>query len=283
MSDCIDCGQRLDPVLTEQGYAAHPGCRQDEWAVDDALREALAARICRHAAARGHDRPQTVTFSGIGHPCRRRIGYEALGWCKPPRPSEADTDPLPALIGVGGHLVFAEAFGGDRQYLTEAAVDVDGVTGQLDLYDVLGKTIIDWKFVGGTRLRKYRSEGPSQQYRVQVNCYALGLERAGYEVERVAIAFVPRSGSLREMHVRAAPYDRQLALAALARLEAVIALAAALNVDDFPQRWALVKATPTDCAWCPWYRPYSTDLGVACPGDSFDRPATDRSIQSLLP
>jgi hypothetical protein len=71
------------------------------------------------------------------------------------------------------------------------------------------------------------------------------------------------------MHIELFDYDEAAALSALARLDSVYELLSTIDVETTPEMWALIPSTPSRmCMYCPYYRPFSTDLSVACSGDT---------------
>ncbi|MGI5178652.1 hypothetical protein ACQEVZ_20180 [Dactylosporangium sp. CA-152071] len=210
--------------------------------------------------------------SEIGVDCMRRIAYKLLGT----QPANDTADPWFAFVGSSVHDGLAYAIdqyqrlvlsrtGENLRYLIENRVQVtldeNGINGSCDLFDRDLFRVVDHKIVGETALRKYREQGPSTVYRKQVHIYGLGWENAGYEVREVAIAFYPRSNYLDNLHVWAEPYDRQIALDALNRLDSIRQLAAALPPNLIP-----AQPDPAGCAWCDFYRPGGPADATGCPG-----------------
>lgn len=210
--------------------------------------------------------------SEIGHPCARRVGYILLDHEKV-NDAPGDTPWLPT-IGTAVHAWLEEQFVAANvadqplRWLTELRVDVGTlagvpITGHCDLYDRVTATAIDWKIVGATTLKKYRSKGPGDQYRTQIHLYGRGLTRRGLPVDTVAIAFLPRNGELRDAYIWHEPYDEQVALDGLERAEGVALATGQLGVEALTH-------LPTASAWCnrcPFYRADSQDLAAGCPGD----------------
>ena len=170
----------------------------------------------------------------------------------------------------------AATFGGtlSRPAISKKRVTVDDGThtgfrlaGSCDAYDTRTNTVIDHKVVGDTAMRRYKTEGVREQYRVQANLYALGFENGGYKPETVALAFYPRGGMLAGLWVWTDVYDRQVALDALKRLGSIRDLVLALDPESRPDMWDHIPATPSSaCRWCPWFAPGATDLSSGCPG-----------------
>lgn len=216
--------------------------------------------------------------SEAGVECPRRLAYRLMNWTKPEgnTPQQPGGDPWPSTVGTAVHAWLADTFGKDtsgrwlvENWLRIAPPLVPG--GSCDLYDTHTETVIDWKIVGPTSMRNYKNNGPRRQYVVQAHLYGLGWELAGRHPKRVALAFLPRGGYLSGMWVWSEPYDRQIALDALARLGSIRDLTEAITAAGqigYSAGWELIPAEPShSCAWCPWYRPGSADLTSGCPGD----------------
>lgn len=131
------------------------------------------------------------------------------------------------------------------RWITEATVTVGTVggteiTGSTDLFDPETGTVLDYKCVGTTTLRKARAHGPSQQYRTQAALYSLGWTAQGYEVKKNVIWFLPRNSiSLRDGYWWEAPPDVQAAREALDRAnrihDALSQLGHAAVLDSQPE------------------------------------------------
>jgi hypothetical protein len=196
-----------------------------------------------------------IGFSEIGAGCERRLAYRLQH-----APRVNHPDPLPSLVGIGGHLALSELFTrrdcGAGRYLIEERVSYRGFSGTVDLYDRLLRLAVDWKFKPVSKIKRIRRGGPSVDYVVQLQLYGAALRERGESVDEVALAFVPVDSSLNDIYIWRTPFDPAVAEAAVARLEA-------LN-DKKP---AEVTATPSPlCGWCDWHRPGSTNLSIACPG-----------------
>lgn len=124
------------------------------------------------------------------------------------------------------------------RYLPETRVTVGNVngipiTGSIDLFDIASGTVIDYKIVGTTTLKKSKAHGASVQYQRQGMLYAKGMEDAGYTVTSVAILFLPRNSiSLSEAYPWQAPYNRQTALDTLEHADSIAKAIAALGLDQ---------------------------------------------------
>lgn len=262
--------------------------------------EVMAARIADLIVDAAANAPRSLQKrigpSEVGDPCERRLAYKLLDW-----PAVRDDgDPIASIIGTGFHTWMEEVFTGRQAQLADGQqrykveervtvrphpIDALTVAGSSDLYDRATRTVWDWKLVGHTTLDKYRREGPGPQYRTQAHLYGLGQENAGETPERVAICFVGRYHELR-VHVWTEPYDRQVALDALARLDAIRARLESSDARDSEYAHAWWAQIPTDeqakCRFCPWFKPGSEDFTTGCPGvQSAGRPAR-HGFESLI-
>lgn len=227
--------------------------------------------MVKHAAASApRSQQRTVGPSELGTPCTRRLGYKLTD--HDPKPNTG-TDPWASVIGTSVHAWMAETWTaenkhlGRERYLIEKKVWLPyGIEGSCDLYDRDICTVIDWKVVGLDPLKKYRRDGPGQQYRTQFHLYGLGMQLAGETPQHVAGAFLPRGGRIDGLHVWSEPYDPLVAVEALKRLQAVRDFHVALDPENNPQHWALLPTADAHCPYCPFYLPGSTDLAAGCPG-----------------
>lgn len=277
------CGVPLDPVLVGAGQPElHPTCMVPAGPVLPVLRGVLE----RHQQGSRRSMQRHLGPSQIGHPCDRHIAYRLRGG--------ALSEPLKwaPLVGTWCHAGIAEAFWqenarlGRERYLIEQRVEFGSTTvpsGTCDLFDTDAGEATDWKVTGKSTMDDYRRHGPGDVYRVQAHMYGYGWERAGYPVRSVRVVFLPRwSHVLSDAHEWAEPYSRELAMAALARADAIAGLAAALDLDAHPERYAVIHATPgepdtrdgmpvgANCRYCPWHRAWPEPDGPAdatgCPG-----------------
>lgn len=202
--------------------------------------------------------------SEVGAPCIRRMGYRLL---EAEPTNEPDT--WLAQIGTWVHAGIAKVYEDinasldEPRFLIEQRVQITkDLAGSVDLYDKKLKMVLDWKVVGDTSLKKYKKDGPSNQYRVQAHLYGMGLFNEGYDVETVAIVFLPRGGNLRQMHIWSEAFDPHIAMDGIERLRD------ARKVIEVAGTGALATM-PTDaslCHYCPYFLPASTQLAVGCPG-----------------
>lgn len=130
--------------------------------------------------------------SELGNECEHCLAAKLAGWEQAPEAAW-----LPA-IGTFVHAGLATIFEQhpDR-YLVEHEVMVGWVGdteiwGSSDLYDTHTGTVIDFKCVGATTLKKAKN-GPSRRYNVQAQAYGTGFVNAGHDVKRVAICYLPRN------------------------------------------------------------------------------------------
>lgn len=241
--------------------------------VGDELRHYIDTAITQHPRSL-----QTrIGPSELGHPCTRRLGYKLAGVTQR---TEQPSDGWLPTIGTAVHTWLEHALqqandtsSYDRFYLEERVTvgQVDGaeITGSCDVYDRVTATVIDWKVVGEDKLRRYRLDGPGEQYRRQAHLYGKGFENIGLPVDTVMIAFLPRGGALSSAHYWHEPYDRAVAVETLHRANTIAQLVRAGG----PAVLSSLPTTSSYCTYCPWFRRGSTDLATGCPGDTDAAPA----------
>lgn len=247
-------------------FTAHTG-NSDE--TDGDLAALVRDVVTRADATSPRSTQRSIGPSEIGHECPRRIAYRLMG---EPAVSSGG-DPWPAIVGTATHSWLADAFEaanermGYRRFLTEQRVQIrDGISGTADVLDTDTGTVLDHKLPGTTAMRSYKQHGPSTVYRVQAHLYGLGFTTAGYDVQRVAIAYYPRGGMLSGLHTWSEPFDAAIANDALTRHDQILEAACALAVDDYPEHYAHIPAVAGhSCTWCPWFSP-GAQVGRSCPG-----------------
>jgi hypothetical protein len=221
----------------------------------DELRSVVRA----YEDSRPRSRQKDLGPSEAGNPCNRRLAYRLLGASG----VNTDSDPWPAIVGTAVHSWLEKAFSADPdRYDTEVKVELPTyMRGTVDLVDKHTKTVIDHKVLGLTSLKRFKAEGPGEQYRTQVHLYACGLRLEGYEIDHVAIAAWSRSGALKDAHYWTEPYDETLVEATLRRIDALREVTA-MGREALP----LIPTADANCTWCPFYVPAVTDVTEGCPG-----------------
>lgn len=275
---CFKCGKLI--TYTEPGLDPHyhltcgPNLTQVQLYADPAGTESfndMMQRDLTEVIRWAHDaQPRTrqvmVGPSELGDPCDRKLAYRIAGV------STLNTrlDPWPATVGTAVHTWLERAVNrfqreaGEVRWLTETTVSVDDlVTGHVDLYDLETATVWDFKTLNSANLKKYREEGPPDNYRIQVQLYGKGMIRAGRPVKRVGLIGLPRSGWLSGMWVWSEVYDDRIAAQALSRMYSIAEQVLELAVDDHPEQITAIEANPTQlCTLCEFYRP---DWPGGCP------------------
>lgn len=219
----------------------------------------------------GHPRSAQTRIgpSEMGCPCARRLAYKLAGV----QPVNSRQGAWRPTVGTAVHAWLEKTFVasnrklGETRWLLEHRVEVgqigeQTIDGSCDLYDRITATVVDWKACGPDALKRYKANGPGDQYRTQAHLYGYGWTRRGMPVDTVAICFLPSNGELGDAHFWHEPYQEAVALEALARVGAIADLVAAVGV-------AAVTVLPTAdayCGYCDWYLPAATNLLEACPG-----------------
>lgn len=203
---------------------------------------------------------KAVGVSEIGADCQRQLAYKIAGV----PPTNIDSDPMPSIIGTGFHMHVQKMIErlDPRRYLVETPVTWRGIPGTVDLYDRRRRLVVDWKSTSKAKLRRLRADGPPMRARVQVQIYAQALAQLGEAPERVALAYVPRDGSLDELWVWSAPLDRPLVDTWLLRYEELVRQVTEAGIDP-----GAIPAKPSRlCSYCDHYSTGSTEPSRACPG-----------------
>jgi hypothetical protein len=239
------------------------------------LASAIATNVVTTVKQAGANAPRSLQRvigpSEIGVPCVRRLAYKL---CDHPEVNTGG-DPWASIVGTAVHAWMDETYTAEnkrlgwQRYLIEQRLHIRGnIYGNSDLFDREPgvRSVIDWKVVGDEQLKKYRKNGPGPQYEIQSHIYGYGQENAGEQVDNVAVVFLPRTGRIDGLHVWTAPYNRQVALDALERLDNVITALTVLDPPNNPTAWAMFPATDSYCTFCPWFAPGSTDASKGCPG-----------------
>ena len=104
-----------------------------------------------------------------------------------------------------------------------------------------------------------------------MNLYGYGYVKQGFPVRKVALAFYPRAGWLKDSYIWIDDYRPEVAEAALARLYTIARQLMDLDLPQAAHRWEQVDAVPSNvCGFCPWYAPHKTPeegaSDTGCPG-----------------
>lgn len=277
---CLICGKVLAEALGPK-VNVHPACILfDDTPAQDPLALKLKSQlinIIRWADANSaRSLQKTIGPSEMGDPCDRRIGYRVA---EVPEVNDR-FDPWAAIVGTSIHSWLDEAIRawvlahGSTSWLTETALPISEILGgRSDLFNVDESCVIDHKGAGPSIMKKVLKDGPGPGYIVQIQLYGYGYERLGLSVKKVALAFYPRAGWLRDLYVWTADYDRSVALAALDRVSRIAQEVIELNIlkEGNDHRWEQMEAVPSDdCGFCPWYTAdRNPEVGAnskGCPG-----------------
>lgn len=211
--------------------------------------------------------------SEIGTPCDRRLAMALLGV----DPVNTGGDGWSAFVGTAIHASLADMFtwasANSGRYAVEMPLEFPSALvprGTGDLLDRVLCLFLDHKAMGKWSLGKLRTQGPSETYRVQVHTYAYGARQRGEKVRHVAIVGWPREGSsLDDLYVWTEPYDRDVAVKALARVDRISRKLGTVGEGGAPEvKAALAGAFPIakDCNYCPFHLSGATDLKYGCNG-----------------
>lgn len=195
--------------------------------------------------------------SEAGDPCERKLGYKLWEVEAPMRPPSRNNDMWKANVGTAIHSYLEDAFGSNRDFLTEHRVTVgawyDGkkshvLQGKCDLFHIPKGMVIDFKTTSVAMMEDYARGKLPEVYRVQSHLYGQGYANEGYDVRKVALFFLPRDNDLNistsVLHIE--DFDPSIARAALARLESI---AEKSKDGDF----AALATASSYCTRCPWF------------------------------
>lgn len=201
------------------------------------------------SASRPRSLQTAVGPSQLGSPCDHCLTAALVGWEK-----QQDEAWLP-LIGTAVHALLLDEVAGAwetggryedggtwGEWLTEHRVSVGTlagaeVGGNADLFHIPSGTVIDLKVVGAATLNEAKRHGPAQTYRVQTQLYGRGFARAGYAVNQVCIAYLPRNSMrLSDAYFDIRPYDESIAVAALERAAKLLHMAKAIEAISLAAR-----------------------------------------------
>jgi hypothetical protein len=208
--------------------------------------------------------------SEMGHDCTRRLAYKLLDWEKT---NEQGASNWSAQVGSAIHGYLADVFRKIEGYEVEQRVTIRGnLTGTVDLYDINNGIVIDWKTTSPNQMDRKRKEGGSAQYQTQIQLYGYGKAQTGAKVNKVALVYLPTSGSIDEMHTELYDYDESVALKALERVDNIHTLLSQIDVENNPQMWEMIPSVANRlCNYCPYFQPFSKDLSKGCAGDTETR------------
>lgn len=284
----------LPPITQQRG--GDPALLFDE------LKHIIATAIDDHPRSQ----QRRIGPSEIGESCARRLAYK-IADVPDARKFNAAWRPT---VGTAVHAWLEEQFAiwngrnsatgdGATRFLIEQRISAgmcagQELTGSLDIYDRVTATVVDWKNMGPTSLKKFgvdlrAGRGPRLTYRVQAHTYGYGLVRRGLPVDTVMIVALPAAGELNDALAWHEPYNESIALNAMARLDRIHALsntlgltaaltltngqlhavgAGALADPDGAPDAAALPMDVSSCRFCPYSAPGSTDLATGCPGAS---------------
>jgi hypothetical protein len=303
--NCHTCGAELDPVMASLGMLNHPRCDpvpQDieltsppppevenvftplnpkvggvpEPVIAAAVKSEFTTMLIWSEQHTPRSQQVNIGPSELGVECTRRLAYRVMGLSKDGLNQDM-ADPWPAFVGSAIHTRVEDAVKAYQRahphapdWSIEEFVQADeNIKGRADFNR--DNVLVDLKSAGKDVMDKVKKLGPPLKYRVQQMIYAKGLRDKGKDIQYICLAFVPRSGWLRDMYVWAEPYDEALALDYIGRPYRIATRLNAMDIENNPERWNDVPAAPSyECTYCPMYDKYlPVELGAndkGCPG-----------------
>jgi hypothetical protein len=235
------------------------------------LADELKRELCQVITDAGIYSPRSkqvsIGPSELGEECTRKLAYKLLDWEKV---NISSSGSWAAQVGTAIHSHLEQIFSGDEKYATETRVKIRGnLAGTVDLFHNERKMVLDWKTKSPTGIKEKRASGASDKEIIQVMTYAYGKVLEGTEVDYVGLVFLPTGGQVSDMYIELHKYDESIVTKALARIDNVYELLSTIDVEANPAMWQHIPSVPSRmCMYCPYFKPFSKDLEVACPGDS---------------
>jgi hypothetical protein len=291
-----DCGERLDPSLIDSpdGGGIHLLCHEPPPPSTIAeLRDVLMA----YDASRPRSMQTRLGPSELGTPCQQQVARKLAG-----APRQPVTKPVWAPFqGTAVHaemekvVAFWNGQLGRVRWLAEDELRIDDeIRGHGDAYDLDYDTVVDWKHVGTTALKKLRTARKagkpaagqvSPEYRTQAHLYGVGHDRKDRPVKFVRLVLLARSWQYDDSDEWTEEWQPDVAFAALHRYYETQDLLTALDVAGNPDNIAAVPPAPSAdaCAWCPFHAPGQPAGWAGCPGDTqATQRVVDRFTEGLI-
>ncbi|MEI8286498.1 MAG: PD-(D/E)XK nuclease family protein [Actinomycetes bacterium] len=206
--------------------------------------------------------------SEVGEKCTRKLAYKLLAWDKV---NEGSNGNWASQVGTAIHSHLEKIFSKmPERYEVESKVKIRAnLSGTIDLFDKELGIVLDWKTTSPSNLQVRKREGATDQNIIQTMLYAYGKAQQGATVNFVGLVYLPTGGQITDMYVELHPYDEQIALDALTRLDSIYTLLSTVDVEANPQMWAMIPTAPSRlCNYCPYFQPFSDDPSKACAGDT---------------
>lgn len=222
---------------------------------------------------------KTLGPSEIGTPCDRRLAMSLMRMA----PVNPGGDGWAAFVGTQIHRGLADMLmwsdAGTGRHSVEQSLTFPSQHVPSGTTDWIDRTVLlvgDHKAMGSNSLAKLRSDGPSQTYRIQGHAYAYGAVQRGEVIESIAIVAWPReAATLRGLYVHTEPYDEQIAIDALKRVDRIADRIQALQAPaavageqgpTFAEQAAQFPIDPSACTFCPHHLKNSKRLEHGCNG-----------------
>lgn len=242
--------------------------------------------------SRPRSRQRELGPSEIGTPCRQQIARKLAG-----APRRIESEPAWApFAGTAVHasmedvLAYWNARLGRERWISEDRLTIieplpgpdgepafPGLAGSSDAYDTDTDTVVDWKYVGDTKLKKLyaakRAGKPApeqigQDYRIQAHLYGMGQENKGRDVKFVRVVFLARTWKFDDSLEWTEPYRPDVAAWAINRYYDVVSQVAELDLANNPDQITIVPSAPSGdaCNFCPFLRPGQPSDFKGCSG-----------------
>lgn len=286
-------------TLTKQ-RVEHLNAQFDPSTNEHSIREDVMKVIERHISNRPRSLQREIGPSEIGHECGRYVAYKLadVDTINPASKLVAWRPQIGVFVHSGLDEVFTAANSVLDEWQTEQRVKVaqipalggdeaEDIYGSGDLYAARTATVLDWKIVGPTTMKKVKAvprgtfapRGASEKYRIQGQSYGIGYVALGLRVQWITIAYLPAAGELHEAYFHTEPFSPAVAAPSIQRLSATRQLLRAMPLS---QALELTSTSDQFCQKCPFFNDYADQLSDGCPGHA-GRKVRQDSLLSLLP
>lgn len=283
----------------------------DNFDMGTVLRGLIAARIESH----GRSLQREIGASELGTPCDRKLAMK-LHEVDPVPEQVGGDDKWRATVGTAVHTWLADMLAAENKKYRRECAKVNGrrcecpwgndgtkaglhrdrwlielhiavgtiagseVPGNLDVFDRLTGTMVDWKVTGPTTIKTVKRAGhPGEGYATQVQMYGRGLARVnGEDVKWVGVMFLPSNGELKSAFYWEEPYNPEAGKLAMNRARRIYE---AVDIDS-PRPFDNFVTADDHCAHCPFFSPGTIDA-FECPGDPSLEANMDDAFKDLLP
>lgn len=217
---------------------------------DDEIKQLIIDMLSKPSERDGQ---RLVGASEIGNPCDYCLACRLLGYER-----KENKWWLGARLGTAIHADLQELAEtipakGRFRALEGALIETKITVGEIDGYGVIKSKpdlvltghnhLLDYKTSSKLKVSKYKLDGLPQQYIIQQNLYAWGLNKSGITIDKCSLIFINREGSTdNDFWVATFDYDEEVAVKAWSRLQSMWNWLRSNDVNDLK--------SDADCFYC---------------------------------